>query len=76
MENPSDSYMPEIAKLYGNDEGSYTYQFLLHKFREAKEQYYGKKLPVFSVSFDYGLLTSMEQNVIDGFGGICIPRER
>lgn len=76
MENPSDSYMPEIAKLYGNDEGSYTYQFLLHKFREAKEQYYGKKLPVFSVSFDYGLLTSMEQNVIDGFGGICIPREK
>lgn len=76
MENPSDSYMPEIAKLYGNDEGSYTYQFLLHKFREAKEQYYGKKLPVFSVSFDYSLLTSMEQNVIYGFGGICIPREK
>ena len=76
MENPSDSYMPEIAKLYGNDEGSYTYQFLLHKFREAKEQYYGKKLPVFSVSFDYDLLTSMEQNVIYGFGGICIPREK
>ena len=76
MENPSDSYMPEIAKLYGNAEGSYTYQFLLHKFREAKEQYYGKKLPVFSVIFDYGLLTSMEQNVIYGFGGICIPREK
>lgn len=76
MENPSDSYMPEIAKLYGNDEGSYTYQFLLHKFREAKEQYYGKRLPVFSVSFDYSLLTSMEQNVIYGFGGIGLPREK
>lgn len=76
MENPSDSYMPEIAKLYGNDEGSYTYQFLLHKFREAKEQYYGKRLPVLSVSFDYSLLTSMEQNVIYGFGGIGLPREK
>ena len=76
MENPSDSYMPEIAKLYGNNEESYTYQFLLHKFREAKEQYYGKKLPVFSVSFDYALLTSMEQNVIYGFGGIGLPREK
>lgn len=76
MENPSDSYMPEIAKLYGNDEESYTYQFLLHQFRKAKEQYYGKRLPVFSVSFDYSLLTSMEQNVIYGFGGIGLPREK
>ena len=76
MENPSDAYMLEFAKLYGNNEESYTYQFLLHKFREAKEQYYGKKLPVFSVSFDYALLTSMEQNVIYGFGGIGLPREK
>ena len=68
--------MPEIAKLYGNDEESYTYQFLLHQFRKAKEQYYGKKLPVFSVTFDYSLLTSMEQNVIYGFGGIGLPREK
>lgn len=76
MENPSDSYMPEIAKLYGNDEGSYTYQFLLHEFRKAKEQYYGNKLPVFKVFFDYALLTSMEQNVIDGFGSIGLTREK
>lgn len=76
MENPSDSYMPEIVKLYGNNEDTYTYQFLLHEFRKAKEQYYGKKLPAFHVSLDYALLTSMEQNVIYGFGGISLPREK
>lgn len=76
MENPSDSYMPEIVKLYGNNEDAYTYQFLLHEFRKAKEQYYGKKLPVFRVIFDYALLTLMEQNVIYGFGGFGLPREK
>lgn len=76
MENPSDNYMQEFTKLYGHDEESYPYKLLLNRFREAKEQYYGKRLPVFSVSFDYSLLTSMEQNVIYGFGGIGLPREK
>lgn len=76
MENPSDGYMPEFAKLYGNKEKSNPYNQMLYKFREAKEQYYGKKLPVFSVSFDYGLLTSSEKTPIYGFGGIAIPREK
>lgn len=76
MENPSDVYMPEFVKLYGNNNESIPYNQMLYKFREAKEQYYGKKLPVFSVSFDYGLLTSSEKTPIYGFGGIAIPREK
>lgn len=76
MENPSDNYMQEFTKLYGHDEESYPYKLLLNKFREAKEQYYGWGLPWFSVSFDYSFLTSMEQNVIYGFGGIGLPREK
>ena len=76
MGNPSDGYMPEFVKLYGNNNESIPYNQMLYKFREAKEQYYGKKLPVFSVSFDYGLLTSSEKTPIYGFGGIAIPREK
>lgn len=76
MCNPSDGYMPEFVKLYGNNKESIQYNQMLYKFREAKEQYYGKKLPVFSVSFDYGLLTSPEKTPIYGFGGIAIPREK
>lgn len=76
MGNPSDGYMPEFVKLYGNNKESIPYNQMLYKFREAKEQYYGKKLPVFSVSFDYGLLTSSEKTPIYGFGGIAIPREK
>lgn len=76
MGNPSDGYMPEFVKLYGNNNESIPYNQMLYKFREAKEQYYGKKLPMFSVSFDYGLLTSSEKTPIYGFGGIAIPREK
>lgn len=76
MGNPSDGYMLEFVKLYGNNKESIPYNQMLYKFREAKEQYYGKKLPVFSVSFDYGLLTSSEKTPIYGFGGIAIPREK
>ena len=71
MDNPSDGYMPEFVKLYGKDKESIPYNQMLYKFREAKEQYYGKKLSVFSVSFDYGLLTSSEKAPIYGFGGIA-----
>lgn len=74
MDNPSDGYMPEFVKLYGKDKESIPYNQMLYKFREAKEQYYGKKLSVFSVSFDYGLLTSSEKAPIYGFGGIAIPK--
>lgn len=76
MENTTDPYMSEFAKLYGNNKESIPYKKMQYKFREAKEQFYGKKLPVFSVSFDYGLLTSSEKTPIYGFGGICIPREK
>lgn len=76
MENPSDSFMSEFRDLYGNDSESNPYNQMLYKFREAKELFYGKKLPVFSVSFDYGLLTSSEITPILGFGGIAIPKDK
>lgn len=40
MENPSDAYMPEFAKLYGNNEESPPYMLLLDRFRAAKERFY------------------------------------
>ena len=75
MSHPgSDTFMMEFAEKYGKDKDSNPYNQLLYKFRVAKEDFYGKKLPVFSVSFDYGLLTSSETSPIYGFGGISIPR--
>ena len=76
MENPTDVYMPQFVELYGNDKESIPYNQMLYKFREAKEQYYGKKLPVFSVSFDYSLLTSSEKTQMYGFGGVAITKEK
>lgn len=73
MDNPSDRYMSEFVKLYGNDEKSIPYNTMLYLFREAKERFYENKLPMFCVSFDYGLLTSME---INGFSSITIPKEK
>ena len=75
MDNPSDCFMPEFVKLYGNSKESNPYNQMLYKFREAKEHFYGNKLPMFSVSFDYGLLTSSETTPIYGFGGIAIPKD-
>lgn len=76
MDNPSDCFMPEFVKLYGNSKESNPYNQMLYKFREAKERFYGNKLPMFSVSFDYGLLTSSETTPIYGFGGITIPKDK
>ena len=76
MNHPSDAFMPEYARLYGWNKDSNPYNQLLYKFREAKEAFYGKRLPVFSVGFDYGLLTSSEPSQLYGFGGISIPREQ
>lgn len=74
LAHPSDPTMPSFAQMYGYDENSNPYNQLLYKFREAKEAFYGKKLPMFSVMFDYGLLTSSEKEPLCGFGGISIPR--
>lgn len=76
MENPTDVYKPQFVELYGNDKESIPYNQMLYKFREAKEQYYGKKLPMFSVSFDYSLLTSSEKTQMYGFGGVAITKEK
>lgn len=75
MKNPSDTYMPEFAKKYENDEKSNPYNQILYEFRKAKEQFYGLKLPVFKVLLDYSLLTASEKTPIYGFGGITIPKE-
>lgn len=74
LANPSDAIMSQFASLFGMDENSNPYNQLLYKFREAKEAFYGKKLPFFSVAFDYGYLTSSEQQQLFGFGGISIPK--
>ena len=76
MANPSDAYMPEFAKLYGNDKESNPYNQMLYKFREAKEKYYANKLPKFSIVLDYSDITSFESIPICGFGGIAIPKEK
>lgn len=76
MENPSDAYMPEFAKLYGNNEESPPYMLLLDRFRAAKERFYWDEHKRFNVIFDYGELTSTGNTQIDGFGGIGLPREK
>lgn len=76
MDNPTDSFMADFARLYGDDEDSYPYKLLLDRFRMAKESFYAQKCPLFSVSLDYGFLTSMEEKPIWGFGGICLPKEK
>lgn len=76
MKNPSDDNMKEFVRLYGKDERTIPYNSMLNKFREAKENFYGKELPVFSVVFDYLELTCNEKTPIYGFDGICIPREK
>lgn len=60
MANPSDAYMSDFAKLYGNDIESNPYNQMLYKFREAKEKFYGNKLQKFSVMLDYSDLTSFK----------------
>lgn len=76
MENPSDAYMPEFSKLYGNNEESPPYMLLLDRFRAAKERFYWDEHKRFNVIFDYGELTSTGNTQIDGFGGIGLPREK
>lgn len=76
MENPSDAYMSEFAKLYGNNEESPPYMLLLDRFRAAKERFYWDEHKRFNVIFDYEELTSTGNTQIDGFGHIVIPKER
>lgn len=76
MSHPSDANMAEFAKRYGCDQESNPYNQMLYRFREAKEMFYGKKMPMFSVSFDYGLLTSSETSQMFGFGGVSFSREQ
>ena len=76
MSHPSDANMAEFAKRYGHDKESNPYNQMLYRFREAKEIFYGNKMPMFSVGFDYGLLTSSETSQMFGFGGVSFSREQ
>lgn len=76
MENPSDIYMPEFAKLYGNDKESNAYNRMLYQFSEAKKQFCRYNLPIFKVLLDYLLPTSSDKTPIYGWGGIIIPKEK
>lgn len=74
LSHPQDATMPEFAKIYGNETNSNAYNQLLYKFRVAKEEFYGKKLPNFSVGIDYSLVTSAERQQLTGWGGITLKR--
>lgn len=79
MKNISDNFMPTFAQLYGKNIESNPYNQILFKFRLAKEDYYKNKMPAFNVQFDYGDLTSSEEEPICpqyNFGGIKIPTDK
>lgn len=75
LSHPQDQTMPEFAKIYGCETKSNAYNQLLYKFRVAKEEFYGKKLPNFSVGIDYSLVTSAERQQLTGWGGITLKRD-
>lgn len=75
LSHPQDQIMPEFAKIYGCETKSNAYNQLLYKFRVAKEEFYGKKLPNFSVGIDYALVTSAERQQLTGWGGITLKRD-
>ena len=72
---PQDPIMPKFLEKYGNETKSIPYNCLLYKFRVAKEDYYGNKLPSFGLALDYSLLTSSEENQLSGFGGINLTKD-
>lgn len=75
MDHPCDPCMPKFSSTYGKDRESKPYNQMLYSFRNAKEEFYkNNKSPMFSVSFDYSLLTSSEESPIIGFGGFSVPR--
>lgn len=74
LSHPQDPTMPEFARIYGSDTKSNAYNQLLYKFRVAKEEFYGKKLPNFSVGIDYSLVTSAEKQQLTGWGGITLTK--
>lgn len=76
MDHPSasDPCMPNFASTYGKDIESKPYNQMLYSFRNAKEEFYKNKTPLFSVLLNYSLLTSSEASPIDGFGGFSVPR--
>ena len=74
LSHPQDPTMPEFARIYGSDTKSNAYNHLLYKFRVAKEEFYGKKLPNFSVGIDYALVTSAEKQQLTGWGGITLTK--
>lgn len=75
LSHPQDATMLEFARIYGSETKSNAYNHLLFKFRAAKEEFYGKKLPNFSIAFDYSLITSAEKQQLIGFGGITLTKQ-
>lgn len=75
LAHAADSSMPIFREKYASSKDSNPYNQLLFAFREAKEKFYSNpNNPIFTLTFDYGLLTSSEREPIYGFGGISIPR--
>ncbi len=74
LANSTDENMKTFALLYGNNANSIPYNQLLYIFREAKEIFYRKKMPIFQVMYDFSILTSSEKQQLSGLGSISIPR--
>ena len=73
--HPMDTTMPDFNRLYGSHTTSNAYNQLLYRFRVAKEEFYAKKLPNFSVAIDYSLITSAENEQLNGFGGTSLSKD-
>ncbi len=75
LSHPMDITMPDFNRLYGDKTTSNAYNQMLYQFRVAKEEFYGKKLPNFSVAIDYSPITSAEDEQLTGFGGIRLSKD-
>lgn len=73
--HPQDSILSQFQQYYGDNTSSNAYNQLLYKFRESKEAFYGQKLFTFSVTINYGLITSAEERHLQGFGGISLKKD-
>ena len=76
LTNSTDENTKKFASLYGADKNSKPYNQLLYRFRMAKEEFYGGKMPAFQVLYDFSPITSSEKHQLSGFGGITITRQQ
>lgn len=76
LDNPEDDKMAKFKELYGHDRKSIAYNQMNFAFRQAKEQFYGKDLPFFSVNVDMTIMTSAETEHISGHTGVTLLKTK